>query len=78
MNLHRVQKKEDKLSSQYYDKDRTVQYKKRKAILPSITPPDTMEICEVRYEYPDNTSPVLMENCVNKNLIETHIDVSEH
>ena len=37
-----------------------------------------VEICEVRYEYPDETSPVVMEYCVNKNLDETNRDISEH
>ena len=37
-----------------------------------------VEICEVRDEYPDDSSPVLMEDCVNKNLDETHRDISKH
>ena len=49
MNLHRVQKKRDKFSSQEYDKYITVQYKNRKATLPNIIYPSMMEICEVRY-----------------------------
>ena len=55
MNLHRVQKKGEELSSQEYDKDRTVQYKKMKATIPKITSPDIMDICEVRDECPDGT-----------------------
>ena len=35
-----------------------------------------MNICEVIDECPDDTSPVVMEDCVNKNLDETHRDVS--
>ena len=37
MNLYRVQKKGENVSSQEYDKDRTVQHKKRKRTLPRIT-----------------------------------------
>ena len=37
-----------------------------------------MDICEVVDECPDGTSPVVMEDYVNKNLYETHRDVSEH
>ena len=39
INLHRVQKKGENFSSQEYDKDRTVQQKKRKATLPRIESP---------------------------------------
>ena len=34
--------------------------------------------CEVRDEHHDESSPVVMEDCVNKKLDETHRDVSEH
>ena len=64
--------------SQEYDRDRTVQYKNRKATLPKITYPDMMNICEVIDECPDDTSPVVMEDCVNNNLDEIHRDISEH
>ena len=37
-----------------------------------------LDICEVGYECPDGTSSVFMEDCVNKNLDETHINVSEN
>ena len=37
-----------------------------------------MEIFEVRHECPDETYPVVMEGCVNKNMDETHRDISEH
>ena len=77
-NLHSVQKKGDELSSQEYDKDRTGQYKKSKGTLPNTTYPDMIEICKVRDEFTDDTSPVLMEDCVNKNLDEPHRDTSEH
>ena len=77
MNLHRVQKKGDKLLLQEYDRDRTAQYKKRKETLPKITSPAMMEICEVRYECPDDISPVSMEDFMNKNLDETNRYVSE-
>ena len=43
MNLRRVQKQN---SSQEYDKERTVQHKKRKSTLPKIAYPDMMDICE--------------------------------
>ena len=51
------------MSSQEYDKDRTVQHKKRKATLPHIASPAMMDICEA--EFPDDTSPVDMEEGVN-------------
>ena len=76
MNLHRVQKKRVELSSQEYNKDRTVQYRKRKATLPNITSPSMMEISEIRDEYPDDSSQVVMEDCVNKNIYETHRYIS--
>ena len=63
MNLHRVQQKGDKGLSQEYEKDRTVQHKKRKATLPKIAYPDMMDICEA--EFQDDTSPVDMEEGVN-------------
>ena len=78
MNLHRVQKKGEESSSQEYDKNREVQYKNRKATLPKIISPDVVEICEVRDEYPDDSSPDVMGYCFNKNLDETHRYVSEH
>ena len=37
-----------------------------------------MDICEVRDECTDGTSPVVMKDWVNKNLYETHTNVSEH
>ena len=37
-----------------------------------------MATCEVRDEYTDDSSPVVMADCVNKKLYETHIDISEH
>ena len=37
-----------------------------------------VEICEVRNEYPDDSSPVVMEDTVNKNWDETHRDIYEH
>ena len=78
INLYRVYKKREELSSQEYDKDRTVQYKNRKTTLPNITSPAVVEICEVRYEYNDNSSPAGMEDCVNDNLDETHRYIYEH
>ena len=50
MNLHRVQKKE-KMSSQEYDKNRTVQHKKSKTTLPKIVSPAMMDTFE---EYDKN------------------------
>ena len=73
-----VQKKGEELSSQEYDKDRTVQYKNRKETLPEITSPAVVEICEVRYKYPDDLSLVMMEDCANKNMDEIYRDISEH
>ena len=49
MNLRRVQKKGEELSSQEYDKDITLQYKK-------------MNVIE---ECPDDTSPIVMWKFVN-------------
>ena len=60
MNLHRIQKKGDELSSQEYNKNITVQFKKRKATLTSITSPAMMDICEVIDECPDEASQFLM------------------
>ena len=37
-----------------------------------------MEICEVRDEFPDYTSPFVMEDSVNNNLDEIHRDITEH
>ena len=37
-----------------------------------------MEKCEVRDEYPSDSSPVMMEDFVNKNLDETHRYISDH
>ena len=37
-----------------------------------------MDICEVRDECPDGTSSVVMEDCVNKNLDETHREIYEY
>ena len=37
-----------------------------------------MEVCEVIYGFPDNTYPVLMEDCVNNNLDDiTRNDLNE-
>ena len=71
MKFHWVQKKGEELSSQEYNKERTVQLQKRKATLSKITSSVMVEICEVRDEYPDVLSTVVMEDCVNKNLDET-------
>ena len=38
---------------------------KGKSTPPNITSPAMMEVCEVIYENPDYTSPVVMEDCVN-------------
>ena len=37
-----------------------------------------MATCEVRDEYPDKSSPVVTEDCVNKKLDETHTDISKN
>ena len=63
MNLHRVQQKGGDILSQKYERDRTVQHKNRKATLPKIASPATMDICEA--ECPDETSPVEMEGGKN-------------
>ena len=63
MNLSRVQQKGDKGLSQEYEKDRTIQHKKRKATLPKIASPAMMDICEAECLY--ETSPVDMEEGVN-------------
>ena len=68
MNLNRVQEKREELSSQQYDIDRTVHYKKGKSTLPNITSSDIMETCEVRYENHDDSSTVVMEDFVNDKL----------
>ena len=77
MNLHRVPKYENN----YHPKNMTKieQFnKKSNATLPNITSPAVVATCEVRDEYPDYLSPVVMEYCVNKKLDETHRDISEH
>ena len=38
---------------------------KGKPTLPNITPPNKMEVHELIYEFPDDTFPVVMEDCVN-------------
>ena len=40
---------------------------KRKSTLPKITSPAMMEVCEVIYEGHGDTSPVVMEDFLNKN-----------
>ena len=77
-NLNRVTKKRDKGLSQEHEKDRTVQYKKRKESLPKIISPDMMDICEVRDECPDGTSPVVMGDFLYKNSDEIHREIYEH
>ena len=37
-----------------------------------------VNILEIRDEYPDDSYPVVMEYCVNNNLDETHIYISEY
>ena len=37
-----------------------------------------METCEVRYEYPDDSYPVVIKYCVNKKIDKTQKDISEH
>ena len=37
-----------------------------------------MQVCEVRDECPDETSPVVVEDCVNKNLDEINIDITKN
>ena len=63
MNLRRVQNKGEKWSYQKYDKDITVQQKKRKATLPKITSPAKMNTSEV--ELSDETSPIQNEEGLN-------------
>ena len=64
------------MSSQEYDKDRTVQQKKRKSAFPKIASPSMMDTCEddgknkkfdeeKEAEFPDDTSTVDMEEGVN-------------
>ena len=59
INLHRVQKKGGKLSFQEYDKDRTVQHKKKKGTRPKISSPAKMDTSEA--EFLDETSPIEKE-----------------
>ena len=37
-----------------------------------------MDICEVRYEFPDDTYPAVMGEFVNMNLDGIHIDINEN
>ena len=61
--LHRLQKKGEIFSSQEYNKDRTVQYTKRKASLPNITFPAIIDTCEA--EFSDDMSPIEKKEGVN-------------
>ena len=36
------------------------------------------DICEIRDECPDGTSTVVMEDCVNNNLDETHREIYKY
>ena len=56
INLDRVQKEREKLSSEEYDKDRIVQKKKRKVKLPNIASPAKMNTSDT--EFSDDTSPI--------------------
>ena len=47
---------------------------KRNATIIKRTSPDTMDVCEVIYEFHDNTSPVVMEYCVNENLDDVNLN----
>ena len=37
-----------------------------------------VDICEVRYEYPDYSSKVAMVDSLNKKMDQTHRDISEN
>ena len=63
MNLDRVQKKGEKLSSHEYDKYRTVQHKKRKGTLPKIASPAKMNKSAAYFS--DKTSPIEKQEGVN-------------
>ena len=63
MNLDRVQKKGEILSSHEYDKDRTVKHKKRKGTLPKIASPANMNTSEA--ELSDGISPIEKEEGLN-------------
>ena len=63
INLDRVQKKGEKLSYHEYEKDRTVQHKKRKGTLRKITYTDNMNTREA--EFSDDTSPIDKEEGLN-------------
>ena len=51
------------MSSQEYDKGRTILHKKRKATLPKIASPAIMDVCEA--EFLVDASPIEMEEGVN-------------
>ena len=63
INLDRVQKKGEMFSYDEYDKDRTVQYKKRKGTLPKIAYPANMNTSEA--EFSDDTYPIEKEEGIN-------------
>ena len=63
INLERVQKKGEKLSSHEHDKDRTVQHKKIKGALPNIASTVKKNTSEV--DLLDDTSPIEKEEGVN-------------
>ena len=78
--------------SQEYDKDRTVQQKKRKSAFPKIASPSMMDTCEddgknkkfdveKEAEFPDDTSTVDMEEGVNDRkdeINEKHYEEKRH
>ena len=63
MNLDRVQKKGEKLSSREYDKVRTVQHKNRKGTLPNIASPAKINTSES--ESSDENYPIEKEEGLN-------------
>ena len=63
INLDRVQKKGEKVSSREYDKDITVQHKNRKGTLPKTTSPAKKNISDA--EFSDEISPIDKEKGVH-------------
>ena len=63
INLERVQKKGEKLSSHEHDKNITVQHKKRKGTLPKIASPANKNTSEA--EFSEDTSTIEEEKGVN-------------
>ena len=69
MKLNKLRNKGDEYHIKNITKRQQFNTKNGKGTLLKITSPDMMDIYEVRDEFSDKTSPVFMEDCVNKNMV---------